>query len=205
MSAKGGPVFTFGFPMGAVRPLAPVSYATANDLGQKCLNILFLWRHPQKSQVQNFTILLIQTRRLAASLERLNNSLASSISWRIIMVQSDGKNVAHAGLKGKSTRLFACLMKETGVFTNWKDWFERKERMKKIFPLMPIFNSLKRNASLLTISFAFSISMNTTTWCLLTSDCVLGHEDVWYDLLHFDDCGNQIGCYWIDRSTHIPL
>jgi len=28
MSSKGGPVFTFGFPGGAPRPLSPVSYAT---------------------------------------------------------------------------------------------------------------------------------------------------------------------------------
>ena len=56
----------------------------------------------------------------------------------------------------------------------WKLRLERKEQMKEnMFPLMPNSRSLSGRASLETLSYAFSMSVNTAkTWCLLASDLV---------------------------------
>ena len=45
------------------------------DMGQKKLDRLQLWRHPQKNQIQNFNFFSIEITRLSACLDGLNSSL----------------------------------------------------------------------------------------------------------------------------------
>ena len=48
-----------------------------DNLGQKCLNIPHLWRHPQKTQILK-KIFSLQTTRLTESFQSLNSSLSQS-------------------------------------------------------------------------------------------------------------------------------
>ena len=49
----------------------------------------------------------MQTRRLSVSVWRFQQ-VSSTIGWRVMELQSDGKQVAHAGLSGKSTLQQRC-------------------------------------------------------------------------------------------------
>jgi len=78
-----------------------------DELSQKYLNWCNFWHHPQKNEIQSF-LTFSNPNQKACCFLRGFEQLSRSITWWVLVVQSDGEKVAHLGRKGKLTRKQRC-------------------------------------------------------------------------------------------------
>jgi len=71
-----------------------------DEVGQKCLNDLFMTSPTKKKQIQNFPVFQIITSFFCISW--VFEQLSSSVAWWVMVVQNDTRKVAQVGFESMS-------------------------------------------------------------------------------------------------------